>query len=247
MALAGVAIWFAVVGGLFVYGAVVALRENERTEDVLAWLRGRVRRGRSVVAAGRIAVIRDVYLQRARMTRDPFELGPASREGLDRLDGSWLRKAARSEIADLAAALSATEADPDNPGRDRALACYDAAALLAAERDDRLDLLGAMVLAREGQTALADRDPHPLPACQVHPLHGPALRRPRRGQRGRPPRKLLAVCAGCKGCSLLERDKRALLAGDVPYYRTAGFWAGVGFGALDPDLPARVLEYLGVE
>jgi hypothetical protein len=39
----------------------------------------------------------------------------------------------------------------------------------------------------------------------------------------------------------------ALLADGVPYYRTEGFWARVGFGALDPDLPARVLEYLGVE
>jgi hypothetical protein len=46
---------------------------------------------------------------------------------------------------------------------------------------------------------------------------------------------------------MLERDKRALLVADIPYYRTTGFWASVGFGALDPELPARVLEYMGVE
>jgi hypothetical protein len=55
------------------------------------------------------------------------------------------------------------------------------------------------------------------------------------------------VCAGCADCSGRERDQRALLADGVPYYRSSGFWAHVGFGALDPDLPARVLEYLGVE
>ena len=44
-----------------------------------------------------------------------------------------------------------------------------------------------------------------------------------------------------------QRDQRALLEDGVPYYRTTGFWAQVGFRALDADLPARVLEYLGVE
>jgi hypothetical protein len=156
-----------------------------------------------------------------------------------------LHKVAESEIAQLVTALSATQADAGNLGRDRALACYDAAALLAGEREDPLDVLGAVVLAREGQTALADRNPLPLPACQVHPLHGPAVRRPapkRRPQQKRPH----AVCAGCERCSMPERDKRALLVAGVPYYRTSGFWSTVGFGALDPDLPARVLEYLHV-
>ena len=46
---------------------------------------------------------------------------------------------------------------------------------------------------------------------------------------------------------MLERDRRALLVAGVPYYRTPGFWASVGFGALDQGLPARVLEYLHVE
>jgi hypothetical protein len=51
-----------------------------------------------------------------------------------------LHKLARSATARLVAVLSATQAGPSNPGRDRALACYDAAALLAAEREDLLDL-----------------------------------------------------------------------------------------------------------
>jgi hypothetical protein len=197
------------------------------------------------VTARRIAFNRTARLQQARLTLDPFQLNPADLDGLDHFDGSWLHNVARSEIARLVAALSATEADRDNPGRDRALACYDAAALLAAEREDRLDLLGAVVLAREGQTALAHRDPQPLPVCQVHPLHGPAVRRPALRKSPRPG-KPRAMCAECRRCASLVRDTRALLVTDIPYYRTEGFWASVGFGALDPDLPARVLEYMHV-
>jgi hypothetical protein len=245
-----VVIWFAVIGGLVVYAVVDNLREDDRIGTArtrLLGILGTVRRGRAAVTDRRIALTRTVHLEQARrLTRDPFELSPADLEGPDRLDGSRLRKMARSQVAELGAALSPASDDPDNPGRDRALACYDAAALLAAERNDRLDLLGAIVLAREGRTALTDRDPQPLPVCQVHPLHGPALRRPERRRRSRPPRKLPALCAGCKRCSGRERDQRALLAGDVPYYRTSCFWARVGFGALDAELPARVLEYLGV-
>jgi hypothetical protein len=199
----------------------------------------------TMLLRGRIAFSRTAHLQRARLSLDPFQLNPADLGGLDHLNGSWLHKVAQSEITRLVAALSSTDADPDNPGRDRALACYDAAALLAAEREDRLDLLGAVVLAREGQTALADRDPLPLPACQVHPLHGPAVRRRATRQRPRPgnPR---VMCAECEKCTMVEWDKRALLVTGVPYYRKAGFWATVGFGALDPELPARVLEYMHV-
>jgi hypothetical protein len=209
-------------------------------------LLGRIRRRRDALMAWGITFSRTARLQQARLTLDPFQLDPADLDGLDHLNGSWLHKSARSEIARLVGALSATKSDPDNPGRDRALACYDAAALLAGERNDRLDLLGAVVLAREGQAALAHRDPLPLPACQVNPLHGPAVRRlpPRRRLR---PDKPHVVCAGCGRCSMPERDRRALLVAGVPYYRTPGFWASVGFGALDPELPARVLEYMHVE
>jgi hypothetical protein len=204
----------------------------------------------TMVLRGRIAFSRTAHLQQARLSLDPFQLNPADLGGLDHFNGSWLHKVAQSEITRLVAALSATDADPDNPGRDRALACYDAAALLAAEREDRLDLLGAVVLAREGQTALADRDPLPLPACQVHPLHGPAVRRRATRQRVRRQRLRSSnprvMCAECEKCTMVEWDKRALLVAGVPYYRKAGFWATVGFGALDPELPARVLEYMDV-
>lgn len=222
-------------------------------DDLGYWLLGGMLRVRSLVVGGRdaviarsIAVSRTARLGRARLTLDPFELNPADLDDLGLFNGSWLHKVARSEIAQLGATLSAGHADPDNPGRDRALACYDAAALLSAEREDRLDLLGAVVLAREGQTALTDGDPLPLPVCQVHPLHGPAVRRPPRRRRPRLS-KPYAVCAGCAKCSMPERHKRALLVDGVPYYRTQGFWVSVGFGALDPELPTRVLEYLRVE
>ena len=218
---------------------------NEGVDAFYFRFQARVLRVRNAVTTRRIAFSRTARLQQARLTLDPFQLNPADLDGLDHLNGSWLHKAARSEIARLVAALSATHADPDNPGRDRALACYDAAALLAAERNDRLDLLGAVVLAREGQTALADRNPLPLPVCQVHPLHGPAVRRPPPRRRP-PPGKPHTVCAGCERYSMSERHKRALRVADVPYYRTSGFWSTVGFGALDPELPARVLEYLHV-
>jgi hypothetical protein len=202
-------------------------------------------RGRDAVTGWRITVSRTARLQWARITLNPFQINAVGFDGLDLLNGSRLHKVARSEVAQLIAALSATQADPDNPGRDRAPACYDAAALLAAERNDRLDLLGAVVLAREGQTALADRNPLPLPVCQVHPLHGPALRRPPPRRRPRPSVPH-TVCAECESCSMLERHKRALRVAGVPYYRISGFWSTVGFGALVPELPARVLEYMHV-
>jgi hypothetical protein len=208
-------------------------------------IRTDIRRGRDAVIGWRIAFSRTARLQWARMTLNPFQLNGADLDGLDHLNGPQLHKVARSEIAQLIAALSATQADPDNPGRDRALACYDAAALLAAERNDRPDLLGAVVLAREGQTALTDRNPLPLPACQVHPLHGPAVRRPPPKRHPRP-NKPYSVCAGCERCSVLERHKRAFRVAGVPYYQTPGFWSTVGFGALDPELPTRVLEYMHV-
>jgi hypothetical protein len=235
-------ILFAGVAGCAVY--LNALEDGD-IDSFRSRLLARIRFGRNAVIARRIAFSRTAHLQRARLTLDPSQLNAADLAGLDHLDGSWLHKVAESEIAQLVTALSATQADAGNLGRDRALACYDAAALLAGEREDPLDVLGAVVLAREGQTALADRNPLPLPACQVHPLHGPAVRRPapkRRPQQKRPH----AVCAGCERCSMPERDKRALLVAGVPYYRTSGFWSTVGFGALDPDLPARVLEYLHV-
>lgn len=234
---------FAIV--VFVVVPFLQRLANEGIGPFCSRLLARVLRGRDAVTARRIAFSRTARLQQARLTLDPFHLNPADLDGLDHFNGSWLHKVARSETARLVAALSATGADRDNPGRDRALACYDAAALLSAEREDQLDLLGAVVLAREGQTALADRDPLPLPVCQVHPLHGPALRRP---APRRPPRlgKPRAMCAECKRCAMLVRDSRALLVRGIPYYEIEGFWASVGFGALDPDLPTRVLEYMHV-
>lgn len=232
-----VIISLAILAGLA--GVVVVVDREKRDGRIHGFL---LRLAAKVIAR-RIAFRRTARLERARLTHHPFEPDPADPGGLS---GSQLHKMARSEITQLVVAISATQGDPDNPGRDRALACYDAAALLAAERKDPLDLLGAVVLAREGQTALAHRDPLPLPACQVHPLHGPAVRRlPSR----RPPRpsRPHSVCAGCKKCSTPERDKKALLVAGVPYYRTPGFWSAVGFGALDPELPTRVLEYMRVE
>ena len=132
------------------FGRFVHRLNNEGVDAFYFRFQARVLRVRNAVTTRRIAFSRTARLQQARLTLDPFQLNPADLDGLDHLNGSWLHKAARSEIARLVAALSATHADPDNSGRDRALACYDAAALLAAEREDRLDLLGAVVLAREG-------------------------------------------------------------------------------------------------
>jgi hypothetical protein len=245
----GTVIWSIVLGiiaaVMFSFASYRKGVDDGEIEPFSSRLLAGIRRGRNAVIAWRIAFRRTAHLQRSRLTLDPFQLNPADLDGLDRLDGSWLHKIAESEIAQLVTALSAAQADADNLGRDRALACYDAAALLATEREDPLDLLGAVVLAREGQAALAHGDPLPLPACQVHPLHGPAVRRPAPKRRPRPKRPH-AVCAGCERCPMPERDKRALLVAGIPYYRTSGFWAAVGFGALDPELPARVLEYMHV-
>ena len=246
----GTVIW-SIVLGIISVGMVAFVSYRKGVDDgdidsISSRLLARIRRGRSAVIARQVAFSLTARLQQVRLTLNPFRLNPADSDVPDQLDGSWLHKAARSEIAQLIAALSETQADQDNPGRDRALACYDAAALLAAEREDPLDLIGAVVLAREGQAALAHRSPLPLPACQVNPLHGPAVSRPTPKRRPRP-RRPHTVCAGCKKCSRPERDKRALLVAGIPYYQTPGFWSTTGFGALDPELPTRVLEYMHVE
>lgn len=242
--MAGFIVAVIVFAGVVAFAYISNARDDGSDAVAWAWLRRMADRGRTVAGARRTAFTQAIHLQRARATRNPDALAPAELHDLDRYGKPWLRKVAGAEEASLVAALAATQDDPDNPGRDRALACYDAAALLSTERDGRLDLFGVIVLAREGQTALADRDPLPQPVCQVHPWHGSALRRPRPGEHFR---KLPALCAQCRRCSAAERRKRALLVDGVPYYLTAGFWTDTGFGALDPELPARVLEYLGVE
>lgn len=129
--------------GFCLFGIVNSI--NEKGIDAFyEGLYAMVLRGRNALAVRRIAFSRTVRLDRAGRTLDLFELSTADVDDLDDFDGSWLHKVAQSEIAHLAAALSATRDDPDNPGRDRALACYDAAALLSAEREDHLDLLGAI-------------------------------------------------------------------------------------------------------
>jgi hypothetical protein len=151
----------------------------------------------------------------------------------------WVRSHAEKEMEALS-----SELDPDRPGMLRA---YDAARILhddvesrSVKNDDAafLDLVGVLVLARQGRAA-RDRT-RPVPTCFVNPLHGDAGRSRRKiRDQGRQP--------VCDGCATGDVDGRYLCVPDGRrHYTVPGRWQRGAFGARRPDLPADVLESLGV-
>ncbi len=157
-----------------------------------------------------------------------------------------LRAQADKELARLAALLP----PPDEAeGRLVALRSYDAAQILSDDvgprpgsRDEAaaLDLVGVIVLARQGREALEKELLRPLVPCMVNPLHGPGtLKRPVAGMSaGR-------LCRSCADANARERVARVLrLPGGRRYHEVKeGRWKR-GFGG--QDLAKRVLESLGV-
>ena len=63
-------------------------------------------------------ITRTAPFPQARLAPGPTELS-AGLEDAPRLDGGRLRRTARSQVDELAAALAAAQGDPRNPGRDR--------------------------------------------------------------------------------------------------------------------------------
>ncbi|MFD0690561.1 hypothetical protein [Actinomadura fibrosa] len=165
----------------------------------------------------------------------------------------WLRRTAAKELERLRGALPGSEG---NPGRRYAVSAYDVAQILfddAGEDAERpLDLVGAIVLARQGRIALARTTAHPPAPCFVNPLHGEATvrRQIRLGgdDGGRRRRPLCAACAAVPARGLSDRVLRVPGPdGDRPHYSVPGVWRDTAWGSHGTDLVPRVQEYLGVD
>ncbi|MEO3786785.1 hypothetical protein ABGB12_25950 [Actinocorallia sp. B10E7] len=159
-----------------------------------------------------------------------------------------LRAQADEELALLAALLP----PPDGaPGRLAALRSYDAALLLSDEVGREpgthdaaaaMDLVGVIVLARQGREVLEKGLTRPLVPCRVNPLHGPGVAK--RAVSGMPNGK---VCRACADAAPDARRRRTLKMPDGhPYHAhhgTEGRWKR---GFAGQDLAERVLESFGV-
>lgn len=152
-----------------------------------------------------------------------------------------LRRIAYAELVRLARALGDAAG---NPGYERAMADYDAAKLLHDEKSDPGSRFGVVALALDGKDALRTETADPPARCMVNPLHGTAEHGVRVSLPGLRPRKR-PLCAACARSA----DRRPLtlrIDGERrPYYQAPGLWEWLQ--GRDRDLPARVLEYLGVE
>ena len=161
----------------------------------------------------------------------------------------WLERCGARQLAALAAALQRPGA---GQGARRAADAYDAGQLLNERRQDVLELVAAIVLARDGLRALACKTSTPSPPCFVNPLHGPGSKvigRSRFREFLPQSHSKMPACAAC--ARRHDVGMRVLRLPDSdgqlwPYFRFSGFWTRTGFGAFEPDFPRRVLEHLGV-
>ncbi|RAY12183.1 hypothetical protein DPM19_26025 [Actinomadura craniellae] len=184
--------------------------------------------------------------------RVPGLPGPRDRswpKGPTRPSVRWLRARAAEELGRLRALLPPGD---DEPGRAYALRAYDAAQILFDDLDPRpakkdaaavLDLVGVVVLARQGQAVLAGRTARPAAPCFVNPLDGPSTKRRKVGAQGTRP-----VCAACATAPEPALTRLMLTVPDGrPHHAVPGRWKRAGFGSRRPDLASDVLESLGVD
>ncbi|GAB2811859.1 hypothetical protein GCM10022221_06720 [Actinocorallia aurea] len=158
----------------------------------------------------------------------------------------YLRATSRRELRLLAERLDKAG---DTTGTGTAMRAYDAALLVADEARrgsdpaaEALDLVGVIVLSRQGALALAEDLSRGPVFCQVNPLHGLGTKARTSANAGHPPGQVCALCAG-----LSPKNVRATILrvpDGRPYPDVESLWSK-GFGGR-PDLAARVLESLGV-
>lgn len=183
----------------------------------------------------------------------------------------WLRRHARGELAELSRLIDA--GSDANPGWERALDDYDAGKLVSGDvvgtgsGPDPVDLVGAIVLARDGRMALERQLAAPPPPCLVNPLHGRATTVLRRDVLDaetaldnllrRVPGGQVPVCDGCRRAASTRRyGGRGTLGARVlrvphhgqlmKYVDFGSVWRDRMFGASGPGLPQAVREHLGV-
>ncbi|MEU8125555.1 hypothetical protein AB0C21_43205 [Spirillospora sp. NPDC049024] len=169
----------------------------------------------------------------------------------------WLRRHGARDLGALRRLLTTTGADR---GRPYAVSAYDAAQILYDDaKDDEskaIDLVGAIVLARQGRVALTRDAESPPPPCLVNPLHGGSVVRrrvPKLDTRDGALPKQLPLCEDCG--RLAERgglDERRLLRipgpdGRRPHTLVPGVWRDTAWGARGKTFLPRVMRYLGVD
>lgn len=166
--------------------------------------------------------------RRAARRLRPGRLGATVRE-----PGADIAKRASDAVADLAAAIAAAAAPSD-----AAFELYSAATKAAREAQTAVDHVGALLLALDGEDAVAGRAPPRR--CFFDPDHpGPTA-----GTRWRLGREESEVPA-CSRCVRALGDGRMPdTLGDRgrPYFEGDTVWARTGFGAIDDELPAKVLS-----
>jgi hypothetical protein len=169
-------------------------------------------------------------------------------------DAGWLRRHADGELAALARVIAA--GSDASPGWQRACEDYDAGMLARNSRAEPIDLVGAIVLARDGRLALAWGTAQPPPPCLVNPLHGRSVVTlpPRAWTLPGQSRLEVPVCARCArdfrrprspdpGSRLLKVEHN----GARTYYLGFGsVWRDRLFGASGAGLPQAIREHLGV-
>ncbi|WUI03008.1 hypothetical protein OHR68_14735 [Spirillospora sp. NBC_00431] len=164
----------------------------------------------------------------------------------------WLRRNAAKELERLRGLLAAAEAER---GRPYAVSAYDAAQILyddAKDDEERaIDLVGAIVLARQGRLALTRNVASPPAPCLVNPLHGESTGRgyvPKLEGDGTLPRP----CPLCGACQDAERrtglrKEHLMRIGERPHTAIPGVWRDTAWGAKGKNFLPRVMRYLGVE
>jgi hypothetical protein len=161
----------------------------------------------------------------------------------------WLKRHARGELLALERAM-AGQSDV-NPGWQRACDDYDSGMLALNSAKEQIDLVGAIVLARDGRLALVWHTAELSRPCLVNPLHGRSIRIILANIAARPVQ--IPVCARCaraatrgqmNGADVRARMLRVEHDGTRTYYlEFDSVWRDKAFG---PDQPQAVREHLGV-
>ncbi|WP_143227174.1 hypothetical protein [Actinomadura mexicana] len=198
-------------------------------------------------------------LRRGGRSRSPVRRRPGRHaQARTRPSMSWLRRHGAKDLERLRRLLTTAGGEQ---GRAYAVSAYDAAQILYDDaKDDEskaIDLVGAIVLARQGRIALTRDVASPPSPCLVNPLHGGSVVRRRvgkleKGHGGALPRP----CPLCADCRDLDHrhglDERRLLQipgpdGHRPHTLVPGVWRDTAWGAHGKTFLPRVMRYLGVD
>lgn len=201
-------------------------------------VQGVVRAGRQAPSGSRPAT-RPKARPKPRPATDRTPRRPSTRERPAADTGADDVEALRAQTTRLVAEITRRRDDRGVTSDDAALAgeCADLAGELAAS-SDRLDVVGALVLARTGLAAVAgDAAYH---CCFFNPLHGEGVGSTRLPDAGFE----VPCCRACRADADADRRQDALLTptwrGSRPYWTRDGVWSRTGFGSIVDDLPDQV-------